>query len=106
VSPTCEVTTVKKKRNTTRNKKTVPLLQAPTDENLSIVFPMFLCYGRNDRVIEHPPPSLDERTICLHDDAILLTVIHDLSLLTEWMKLAQVKKFGISRELVAQKYGR
>jgi len=65
---------------------------------------MFVCYGCDDGVIEHPTPSLDERTVCLHDDAVFLTIIHDLSLLAEGVKLTQAKKFGISRESVAWEY--
>ena len=65
---------------------------------------MFVCYGRDDRVVEHPTPGLDEWTVCLHDDAILLTIIYDLSLLAEGVKLTQTKKFGISRESVAWEY--
>ena len=97
-SPTCKIATVKKQSNTAKNKnKTAPLLQTPTDEDLSIVFCMFVCYGRDDGVIKHLPLRLDERTVCLHDDVILLTIIHDLSLLAEWMKLTPTKIFGISR---------
>lgn len=104
-SPSCEVTTVKKQCNTAENKrKTVPLLQTPTDEDLSIVFSMFLCYGRDDGVVEHLLPSLDERTVCLYDDVVLLAIIHDLPLLAERMQLTRAKRFGISREAVTWKY--
>ena len=65
---------------------------------------MFVRDGCDDGVIEHPLPSLDERTVCLDDDAIRLTIIYDLSLLTERMKLTQAKKVGMSREWVAWKY--
>lgn len=67
---------------------------------------MFVCYGRDDGVVEHPPLSLDERTVCLYDDVVLLTIIHDLPLLAERMQLTQAKKFGISREAVTWKYNR
>lgn len=65
---------------------------------------MFVRDGCDDGVIEHPLPSLDERTVRLNGDAIRLTVIYDLSLLKEWMKLTQAKEIGMSREWVAWKY--
>ena len=77
-------------------RATAPLLQSPADEYLSIVFPVFVRDGRDGGMVEHPLPGLDERTVRLYYDAILVAIIHDLSLLTEWMKLAQKKQFEMS----------
>ena len=77
-------------------KATVPLLQSPADKHLSIVFPVFVRDGCDGRMIEHPLPGLDERTVRLYYDAILVAIIHDLSLLTEWVKLTQKKRFEMS----------
>jgi len=57
---------------------------------------MFVRNGRDDGVIKHPLLSPDERTVSLHDDVVLLTIIHDLSLLTERMELTEAKKFEMS----------
>ena len=54
---------------------------------------MFVRDGCDGGVIEHPLPGLDEWAVRLYYDAILVAVIHDLSLLTERMKLAQRKRF-------------
>ena len=56
---------------------------------------LFRC-GRDDGVIKHPPSCLNEWTVCLHDDSVLLAIIYDLPLLTEWMKLSRAKKFDMS----------
>ena len=70
-------------------KETVPFLQTPADEYLGIVFPVFVRDGCDGGVIEHPLPSLDERAVRLHNNAFILTVIHDRPLLTEWVKLTK-----------------
>jgi hypothetical protein len=57
---------------------------------------MFVRDSRDGGVIEHPLLSPDERTVCLHDDAVLVTIIYDLSLLTERMKLTQAKRIEMS----------
>ena len=49
--------------------------------------------SRDNGVIEHALLGSDKRTVCLHDDPVLVTVIHNLSLLAERMKLAQAKSF-------------
>ena len=67
---------------------------------------MFFRDGRDNRVIEHALPSLDERTVRLYDDAIVVTIIYDLSLLTERVKLTKVKSLDMSREWVAWKFNR
>jgi len=76
--------------------ETLPLLQSPADEYLCIIFPMFVCDRCDGRVIEHSLPGLDERTVRLHYDAILVAIIHDLSLLTERVKLVQKMGFEMS----------
>ena len=67
------------------------------NEYLSIIFSMFVRDGRYGGVIEHPLSGPNEWAIRLHNDTVLLTVIHDFSLLAERMKLAQAKKFEMSR---------
>lgn len=57
---------------------------------------MFVRHGRDDGVIEHPPSRLNERTVCLHDDTVLLAIIYDLPLLAEWVKLIRAKQFEMS----------
>ena len=57
---------------------------------------MFVCDGRDGGVIEHSLLSTDERTVRLHDDAVLVTIVYDLSLLTERMKLTQAKWIEMS----------
>ena len=63
---------------------------------------MFGHDGRDDGVIEHVlhlrPDTKAERSVCLYDDPVLVTVIHDLSLLAERVKLTQAKRFEVSRE--------
>jgi len=58
---------------------------------------MFVRDGRDGGVIEHPLPSLDERTVRLYYDTIIVAIIHDLSLLTERMELTQNNGFEMSR---------
>jgi len=96
--PICKAATVSKQRDVVRTLKreTVPLLQSPANEYLRIVFPMFARDGGDGWMIEHPLPGLDEWTVRLNYDAILAAIIHDLSLLTEWMKLAQKKRIEMS----------
>ena len=57
---------------------------------------MFSRDGRDGGVIEHPLPGLDEWTVRLYYNPILVTITHDLSLLTERVKLAQMKRFEMS----------
>ena len=65
---------------------------------------MFIRDGCDNRVIKHALLSPDERTVRLHDDVIIVTIIHDLSLLTEWMKLTQVKSSRSESRRVAWKH--
>jgi hypothetical protein len=65
---------------------------------------MFVRDGRDGEVIEHPLLSPDERTIRLNDDTVPVTIIYDLPLLAERMKLTQAKKFEMSRGRVTCKY--
>jgi len=76
-----------------------PLLQSPTDENLGVTFSMFFRCGRDDGVIEHPPSRLNERTVCLYNDTVLLAILYDLPLLAEWMKLNLVHGWGLEPHL-------
>ena len=49
--------------------------------------------SRDNGMIEHPLLSPDKGAVCLDDDTVLVTVIHNLSLLAERMKLTQAKSF-------------
>ena len=51
--------------------------------------------GRDNEVIERVLLRPDKRTVYLHDDDTLVTVIRDLSLLTELVKLTQAKRFEV-----------
>jgi len=42
-----------------KTKETVPLLQSPTNEYLSVIFSVFVRNGRDDGVIKHPLLSPD-----------------------------------------------
>ena len=57
---------------------------------------MFIRDGRDDGVVEHPLLSPNERTVRLHDDTVILTVIYDFSLLTKRMKLTRLRKHEVS----------
>lgn len=87
---------VSEHHKTTVTGETAPFLQGPTDEYLSIIFSMFFRDGRDNRVVEHSLLSPNERTVRLHDDIVLLTKIHDSSLLTKRMKLTRVNEHGMS----------
>lgn len=54
---------------------------------MGVIFSVFIRDRRNGGMIKHPLPSSDERTVCLHHNAILLTIIYNLSLLKERMEL-------------------
>jgi len=83
-------------RHGSNKGETVPLLQSPADQYLSIIFPMFVRDCCDGGMIEHPLPGLDEWAVRLNYDAILVAIIHNLSLLTKRMKLAQKKRFEMS----------
>ena len=83
-------------RHGSNKGEVLPLLQSPADEYLSIIFPVFSRDGRDGGVIEHPLPGLGEWTVRLYYDPILVAIIHDLSLLTKRMKLAQMNRFEAS----------
>ena len=83
-------------RHGSNKGEVLPLLQSPADEYLSIIFPVFVRDRCDGGMIEHPLSGLDEWTVRLYYDPILVAIIHDLSLLTKWMKLAQMNRFEAS----------
>jgi len=76
-----------------------PFLQSPADENLGVIFSVLVRCSRDYGVIKHPTSRLDERAVCLHDDAILLAIIHDLPLLAERVKLNLIHGWGLEPRL-------
>lgn len=83
------------KPSETRNA--APLLQSPTDEHLGVVFSVFKRDCSDGRVIIHSLLSPDEWTVCLYHDTVLLTIVHDLSLLTERVELTKTRRFWVSQ---------
>jgi hypothetical protein len=73
------------------------LLETVPYQDLCCSLPVLLSNRRECRVIRLL--VADQRTVRLHDDVVLVTIFHNLTLLEPWMKLCERCQHGTTRLL-------